>query len=60
MSGWVECIYIAYIANLTDDQKVVGLNLVISKILDGKGAQAMPASITAPNSGSIMKKSTGC
>jgi hypothetical protein len=34
----------------------VGSNLVLSKILDGNGLKAMPGSILAPNSGSIMEK----
>jgi len=48
------------IANSTHDQKVVGSNLVSSKILDGNGVKAMPGSIHAPNSGSFdYKKNTG-
>jgi len=33
----------------------VGSNHVSSKILDGSGVKAMPGSISAPNSGSLMK-----
>jgi hypothetical protein len=39
----------------------VGLNPVLFKILDGNGLcqKAMPGSIPAPNSGSIMEKNKG-
>ena len=42
-----------WLANLNDDQKVVGLNLVSSNKLDGNGVKAMLGSISAPKSGSL-------
>jgi len=45
-----------WLANLTHDRKVVGLNLVSSKILDGNGVKTMAGSIPAPNSGSFENK----
>ena len=51
------------VANTTHNQKVVGSNLVSSKILDINGAKAMPGSIPTTNFGSVKKnrkKSRGC
>ncbi len=42
-----------WLANLIHDQKVVGLNLDSSKILDGNGVKAMTGLILAPNAGSL-------
>ncbi len=42
---------VMWLANLTHDLKVVGLNLNSSNILDGNGVKAMPDLIPAPNSG---------
>ena len=41
---------------LKDSKKVVGLNLVSSKILDGNGFKAMPGSTPTPNSSSFENK----
>jgi hypothetical protein len=52
--GWKSLVW--WLANWTHDLKVVGLNLVLSKILDGNGLKAMPGLIPAPYSGSFMEK----
>jgi hypothetical protein len=45
---------------LTHNPKVVGLNLVSSKMLVGTGVKAMPGLIPAPNSGSVWKFRKKC
>jgi len=51
---------VLWLANSIHNWKVVGSNLVSSKILDGNEIKAMPGSIPAPKFGSIENtKNTG-
>jgi hypothetical protein len=42
--------------NPTHDLKIVGSNPVVSKMMEVVNVKAMPGSIPAPNSGTIMEK----